>query len=359
MPPPVSATAIPLVRKSPSGGAVGSGAEGASTLLGASTQEKLSLAQAAMRLRDEQVSARVVYFGPEQRTNAELDAITEAVVAELAQIRSVRQSQRPEVSAQPSPADREIDLIAVLRRSLELVLDPRRGTFLRVKLAALSRRVTKLFFAAALGHNATPEALASRSIATPEQAVYYAVARSRAKIVADLGSLRYESTEVRDAAIERLDKLERDLQMAFLSREAPELEKVLSILIEVFTEFFHDTFRQNLGEFCWAVVRESAVTRAGDPSGGMPKIGPRGFSKFRECFERQFLQVLVLNVQEPLVKRVRDAGQSFRRETLGFVSDPRVFSVVCSVMCDAFYDHLHSEGLLDLPARWRAGEDEG
>ncbi len=311
-----------------------------------------------MRLRDEQVSARVIYFDPEQRTNAELDAITEAVVAELAQIRNVRQSQRP---SQPSPqtsADREIDLIAVLRKSLELVLDPRRGTFLRVKLAALTRRVTKLFFEAALGHNASPAELAARTISTPEQAVYYAVARSRQKIVADLSSLRYESPDVKDAALERLERLERDLQVAFLSQKAPELEKLLSILMEVFTEFFHEAFRENIGEFCWAVVRESGVTRAGDSAHGMPRVGPRGFPRFRETFERQFLQTLVLNVQEPLVKRVRDGHQTFRKETLAFVSDPRVFSAVCSVMCDAFYDHLHSEGLLDLPARWRAGDDD-
>jgi len=40
------------------------------------------------------------------------------------------------------------------------------------------------------------------------------------------------------------------------------------------------------------------------------------------------------------------------------VADPRVFSTACAVMCDAFYDHLHSEGLLDLPQQWRQAARE-
>ena len=44
----------------------------------------------------------------------------------------------------------------------------------------------------------------------------------------------------------------------------------------------------------------------------------------------------------------------FDTETLDFIADPRVFSVVCGVMCDAFYDALHSDGLLELPQEWRS-----
>ena len=36
---------------------------------------------------------------------------------------------------------------------------------------------------------------------------------------------------------------------------------------------------------------------------------------------------------------------------------PRVFSVVCGVMCDAFYDALNSDGLLELPPTWRGPND--
>lgn len=352
-PPPVTpapATPPPATPR-PSRGDPASG-----SLIGGSTQQRLDLASAALRLRDEQVSARVVYFNPEVQTNAELDAITQQVINDLRAIQDVRQSQRPDATV--SGADYEIDLMAVLRKSLELVLDPRRGSFLKHKLELLSRRFTTLFFEFALGHNARPEELAARLVTTPEQALYTAVLRSQQRLRDDLRALRYEREELHDAALERLSRWERELQSSYLSQRAPELGRLLPIVIEVFTEFFREGFRGNLGEFCWAVVRESNVGRAGDSTQGMPRIGPRAFPRFRETFEKHFLEDLVLNVQDPLVARLNASNEKLRPETLAFVADPRVFSTACAVMCDAFYDHLHSEGLLDLPHQWRQAARE-
>ena len=47
------------------------------------TLARIELAENVLRLRDEQLKARVVYFEPQIQTNAELDAITAQVVAEL------------------------------------------------------------------------------------------------------------------------------------------------------------------------------------------------------------------------------------------------------------------------------------
>lgn len=337
-------------RPAPRPASAGDPASG-SLLGGGSTQQRLDLASAALKLRGEQVSARVVFFNPEQQTNAELDAITQQVIDELKAIQDVRQSQRPE--SKVSSADYEIDLIAVLRKSLEQVLDPRRGTFLKSKLDLLSRRFTTLFFEFALGVNASPRELAARVVHSPEQALYTAVLRNQQRLRDDLRALKYDREEFHDTALEKLSRWERDLQSAYLSQRAPELGRLLPIVVEVFTEFFRDGFRTNLGEFCWAVVREANVARAGDPIHGMPRVGPRAFPRFREVFEKHFLEDLVLNVQDPLVARLNAVDSSLRPETLGFVADPRVFSTACAVMCDAFYDHLHSEGLLDLPAQWR------
>ena len=370
-PPPIPADArrdresnpIPLVRRTDSGASVppppgrppSAGDPASGSLIG-STQQRLDLASAALKLRAEQVSARVVFFNPEQQTNAELDAITQQVINDLRAIQDVRQTHRPEVAV--SSADYEIDLIAVLRKSLEQVLDPRRGSFLKMKLELLSRRFTTLFFEFALGHHARPAELAARLVTTPEQALYTAVLHSQQRLRDDLRALRYEREEYYDTALERLSRWERDLQSAYLSQRAPELGRLLPIVLEVFTEFFREGFRTNLGEFCWAVVRESNVARAGDPTHGMPRVGPRAFPRFREVFEKHFLEDLVLNVQEPLVARLNASQESLRPETLGFVADPRVFSTACAVMCDAFYDHLHSEGLLDLPQQWRQAARE-
>ena len=75
-----------------------------------STSAKLSLAEIAMQLRDEQLSARIVHYKGEMETSPELDAVTAQVIAELKMLQG---SARP-VST-PGVTDRsqvEIDLIA-------------------------------------------------------------------------------------------------------------------------------------------------------------------------------------------------------------------------------------------------------
>jgi hypothetical protein len=322
------------------------------SLLMVSTKQKLDLAGAAMKLRDEQVSARIIFFDPDQKTNAELDKITESVIAELKAIQNVR---GPSATSTASLNDREAELTAMLRVRLEQLLDPKRAAFIRSKLDTLSRRVTTLFFEAALGHNATPDELAARVVTLPEQAVYYAMLRSKAQIVDDLQSLNYESEDVYNESLDRLARLEKDLQVSLLSRKAPELEKLLPVVIEVFTEFFTDSFRKDLRGFTSQVVKES---RAAADDGRAPKISAEAFPRFREAFERGFLERLVMGVQEPIILRLEameeeSEAQLFQDETLDFIADPRVFSVVCGVMCDAFYDAMHSDGLLELPAAWR------
>src|SRR5438132_1608731 len=48
-----------------------------------STRAKMSLADIAMKLRDEQLDAKIVHYKSELETNSELDAITAGVMAEL------------------------------------------------------------------------------------------------------------------------------------------------------------------------------------------------------------------------------------------------------------------------------------
>ena len=323
------------------------------SLLMVSARQKLDLAQAALKLRDEQVSARVVFFEPEQKTNAELDKITESVIAELRAIQSVRGPTHPGIRR-----DRSAELAHALSVRLEGLLDPRRGTFLRVKLDTLSRRITTLFFEAALGHHASPEELAARVISLPEQAIYYAVARNKAQIVEDLQSLNYDSEEVYNEALDRLARLEKELQVSLLARKAPELEKLLPVVIEVFTEFLTDRFRSELKTFTREVIDTTELGRG--PEGDVPRIEAKHFHRFREVFERGFLERMVMEVQEPLITRLESMESEehvFHTETLDFIADPRVFSVVCGVMCDAFYDALHSDGVLELPPEWRTSHD--
>ena len=104
-PPPIPAdarrqsTPIPLVRRTdsgapqppppPSGRPTSAGDPASGSLIGGSTRQRLDLASAALKLRGEQVSARVVFFNPEQQTNAELDAITQQVINDLRAIQEI------------------------------------------------------------------------------------------------------------------------------------------------------------------------------------------------------------------------------------------------------------------------------
>src|ERR1700733_153048 len=83
-----------------------------------STRAKLSLADMALALRDEQLQARIVHYKADLETSPELDAITAQVVAELQKLQQAAGVGK--LSAAP-PAERsqiEIELIGNLRTVL-------------------------------------------------------------------------------------------------------------------------------------------------------------------------------------------------------------------------------------------------
>jgi hypothetical protein len=86
--------------------------------------------------------------------------------------------------------------------------------------------------------------------------------------------------------------------VSLLARKAPELEKLLPVVIEVFTEFLTERFRGDLKQFAADVVLASGAATAGDS--GIPRIPARLFQRFREVFEKSFLERMVMGVQEPL-----------------------------------------------------------
>ena len=101
---------------------------------------RLDLAESALRLRDEQLQARVVYVDPELQTNAELDAITAEVVEELKAL----QRQSHAGIAQLDPQEVEIELIKHLRDAREKLLSDRRQQFWRLKIEGIQRRASGL-----------------------------------------------------------------------------------------------------------------------------------------------------------------------------------------------------------------------
>ena len=106
------------------------------------------------------------------------------------------------------------------------------------------------------------------------------------------------------------------------------------------------------GELAWQVVKEAKL--ADEAMRGGYKVPAESFARFRQAFERRFLERLVPFAADGMLKRVHASEGKFRVETLRFVADPHIFSDVCELICEAMYDFLYNEGFLDLPGDWRA-----
>ncbi len=340
-PPPRRSLPAPVVEAAQAGGARTT-----------STQQLLLAAHGAARLRDEQLRARVKYYNQELATNAELDAITEQVVAELRAMGKVMDAQKLTRKAQ----EVEIELIQALRTTLEKLFAPTaaaqaRSKFLARKIEEVQRRITQLFFNSELYARLAADARDVPAATWPEQALYFAIKRHEEVLHAELEALPVSTPDVRTRAHEELSAFLKSLTTEFLSKTTPELERLLAIYKEVLGKFFFDVFPGDLGEFAWEVVKESRVAVGTDLG---YKITADRFHQFRETFDRKFLEHLVLAVQGPITQRATAAGaEGFREATLKFVQDPRIHMEVCTVINDAIYDYLHGEGYLDLPTDWK------
>lgn len=306
-----------------------------------STQQLMLAANSALKLRDEQLRARVQYYNKHLQTNAELDAITAQVVAELRQMAHTNVGSRPTQEV-------EIELVQALRGLLEKLLSPKRAAFLMRKIEEVQRRITQLFFNSELYVRIQEGSSELPAASWPEQALYFALKRYEDFIEAEIDSTP-ASDEVRERAKEKLNAFLRALCTDFLSRTTPELERLLAIYKAVLLHFFQEVFPLELGDFAWEVIRESRVAVGHDLG---YKLTADKFDAFREVFDRKFLERLVLNVQEPIVQRATEAS-GFRDATLRFVADPQIHAEICAVINDALYDYLHGEGFLDLPPDWR------
>lgn len=311
-----------------------------------STKNKIDIAQTALRLRSEQVEAKVIYYGADQATNSELDAITDAVIAELRSLAGAK----VRITNPNDKSEAEIELIGSLRALLEKLFSGRRETFLRRKLEEIQRRITALFFNSALFAKIDQGSGDQRSMSWPDQAVFHALRKHRDALVATLKGMHFSDEDVRKEALDRLDSIEKGLRMEFLSRTTPELERLLEIYREVLLKFLLNDFKSTLGEFAWEVIKES---RVGEGKHSGYKLGPDVFKPFRETFDKKFLERLVMAVQEPIVARAGEMRDVLREESLRFVADPHIFTEICAVVCDAIYDYLYGEGFLELPDQWR------
>jgi hypothetical protein len=323
-----------------------------------STRAKMSLADVALQLRDEQLKARVVHYKADLETNQELDAVTAQVVAELQALQRAAGRE----SAPPPQADRaqlEIELIQSFKVMLgRLFRADKLPSLLERKMGQISKRFARLFFASELHEKMRGSESAVRTMRFPEQAIFHVFARHEAELQRGLESFEYESPEVAEQAKERLSDLLKELRNAFLGKTTPELNQLVKILNEVLVQFFTQELPPATGELAWEVVKEARLADAKVRAGY--KISQEAFPRFRQAFERRFLQRFVGFAEDEMLARVRNfEGNAFRVDTQRFVADPQIFTDVCELVCDAVYDFLYSDGFLDLPTDWRARLSQG
>jgi hypothetical protein len=220
------------------------------------------------------------------------------------------------------------------------------------KMAECSKRFAVLFFQSELHDKIRGSSTEQKTMRFPEQAVYHAFARTEAMLLRQLASFEYASVNVQELAKEKLTSLLNDLKNQYLSRTTPELNDLVKYLNEVLAEFFTQVLPPSIGQLSREVVVEARLADARTRAGY--KISADSFPRFRQTFERKFLQLLVHFAGDGMLSRVRARRDQFRVESIRFVADPHIFSNVCEVVCDGVYDFLYNDGFLDLPPDWRA-----
>ena len=320
-----------------------------------STSAKLSLAQIAMALRDEQLEARVVHYKEELETNAELDAVTAQVIRELQMLQ--RAGARPQATAPAQVEEdrtaREIDLISNLKIMLsKLFPSDRVASIVQRKMGEVSKRFARLFFESELHDKIRGSSGEQKTMRFAEQALFHVFARNEESLMKQLDAYEYASPDVHEAAKHGLSAWIKELRTDFLGKTTPELNALVRILNEVLSLFFTQELPPVVGELAWEVVKEGKLAEGGRRGGY--KVSAEGFNRFRQAFEHRFLQRLVPFAADAMLRRVHASEGKFRVETLRFVADPHIFSDVCELICEGSYDFLYNEGFLDLPGDWRA-----
>lgn len=308
------------------------------------TKGRLDLAEFALRLRDEQLQARVVYVDPSLQTNAELDAITAQVVAELQQF----QSLGLKAAASLDPQQIEIELIKEMREALEKMLSPRRDHFMRHKIENIQRKIANLYFTSEVDASADAPTMRT-TFEHADEGLYHVLKRLNPTIVGELDALPWKTPTVAREARERFAIFQKQLVSEVLTRSRGDLERLIGIYHEVLYTFLMKDFRATLGEFAWEVIRESRVAHGNDLT---YKIREQAFPAFRQTFEKKFLVALLASIQGPFDEKINDGN--FRESTVRFASDPRIYAEICGTMCNSIYDFLHGEGFLDLPVDWKS-----
>jgi hypothetical protein len=308
-------------------------------------EQKATLADIALGLRNEQLEARIVHYKGNLETSPELDAITAQVVAEFQAFQQRAVSDRPAESAEAV----EKQLTATLERLLLRVFRPGEpSVIVERKVVEVGRRLARLFFESQLHEKISGTEQTAKTIEHAEQGLLYVLTRHDRRLRAELEAFSYADDEVRERTFDMLTKLSKDLRMGFLSRRSKELERLMKLFQKMLIEFLHRALPPEVPQIAAATVREAKLGTIQQYS---YKVERKSFPAFRQAFEASFLVRLIDFAEERLLPPI--AQGDFHPETRGLVTDPQLFSDVCELLCGGLYEYLYGEGFLDLPADWK------
>jgi hypothetical protein len=307
--------------------------------------QKEALAIQALGLLNEQVQARIVHYKSELETSPELDAITAQVVAQL---KAMQAAVAGDVGGQKTPEEREEQQTRTLGALLPRFFSAQAQFTTRI-LKPIGKKIAKLFFESELHEKSKGDK--EKVIHHAEQGVYYVLSRYKNRLRAEAEGFEFQSPEVRDGTLELLAKVERDLQVAFLSRRSPELNRVMTIYTSVLGDFLQNYLPPRLEQMAKVTIRVCKAARR--PNSVGYKVLSDAFSDFRAEWERLFMQQMVFFCGDELLEKLTQGSEAFQEETVKFFTDPHIFSETCEVVCEQLYDFLCLEGFLDLPVDWR------
>jgi hypothetical protein len=310
---------------------------------------KDQICEMALGILEEQVQARIVHYRADLQTNPELDAITAQVVASLKEL----QAQATHTSTtRESVRDSQIKL---LRGLLERVFRADAPSLLLEKsMKEIHRKLARLFFQSELHEKTSGKDSHAKVIQHGEQAVYYLLTRYKNRLEMELSGFDYASDEVKERAFEMLGRFGKEMQDAFLGRRSSELKRIVRVFQGVLMEFFG----KHLAPQNAALAEEVIAQSASFEGRAYPyKVTAEAFPRFRAAFERRLMVRVVGFSEDYLLTHLADTAGAERDETVQFVTDPRVFSMIVGEVSEGVYEFLCNEGFLDLPVDWRASKD--
>lgn len=312
-------------------------------------KDKQELTHQALGLLREQLEAQVVLYKSELRTSPELDAITAQVVNQL------RQFQKEAYATTTGPEHPTVieekltdGLLALLHRLI--VAD---HSYSARAIPPVGRQLAKRFFEAELLARSPDQK--PKIIQHAEQALFFALRQQSKAIRETLRQFTYASPDVEEATTDLYQKMQRDLQVAFLSRRSPELNQAMTVFTNVLVKFIRERMPVALPQLCRTTIVRSGVARQHDSVSY--KVRTQGFAPFRNAFEAALVAEMIEYCTDRFLRELDQLESDVAEETSKFFTDPFVYSQTCMIISGDIYDFLCLEGFLDIPPDWRSRQE--